>query len=161
MVTLKFYQPDDLPELDFHLNRIQSHYSALPKLALERIEERNQNEDFFAYPVTVFDEETVVGFLVLDFGEDKFEFTENSDSVLLRSLSVNPQFQGKGFGTNIMISLDDFVQEHFHDCKEIVLSVNETNTSALEIYLKTGYHLTGQIKEGRSGPQLVMSKKLG
>ncbi|WP_262891687.1 GNAT family N-acetyltransferase [Chryseobacterium caseinilyticum] len=59
-----------------------------------------------------------------------------------------------------MISLDHFIKKHFHNCKEIVLSVNERNTSALRIYLKTGYHLTGKIKEGRSGPQLVMSKIL-
>jgi len=160
MVSLNFYQPKDLSELDFQLNEIQSHYSALPKSVLERIEERNQNDDFFAYPITVFDNETIVGFFVLDFGDDKFEFTADAYSVLLRSLSINPEFQGKGIGTSVMIAIDDFVKDHFHDCKEIVLSVNERNISALEIYLKTGYHLTGKIKEGRSGPQLVMAKIL-
>lgn len=160
MVSLHFYQSKDLPELDFQLDEIQSHYSALPKQALERIEERNLNDDFFAYPVTIFDDERIVGFFVLDFGEDKFEFTTQPDSVLLRSLSINPEFQGKSIGKTMMILLDQFVKEHFHDCKEIVLSVNERNTSALEIYLKTGYNLTGQTKEGRSGPQLVMSKIL-
>ena len=160
MVSLNFYKPEDFSELDFDLNEIQSHYSALPKLALERIEERNQNDDFFVYPVTVLDGEHIVGFFVLDFGGDKFEFTANPESVLLRSLSINPKFQGKGIGSNVMISLDYFIKEHFHDCREIVLSVNERNTSALGIYLKTGYHLTGKIKEGRSGPQLVMSKIL-
>lgn len=160
MVSLNFYKPEDFSELDFDLNEIQSHYSALPKLALQRIDERNQNSDFFAYPVTVLDGEYIVGFFVLDFGGDKFEFTANPESVLLRSLSINPEFQGKGIGLNVMISLDHFIKEHFHNCKEIVLSVNERNTSALRIYLKTGYHLTGKIKEGRSGPQLVMSKIL-
>lgn len=160
MVSLNFYQTRDLADLDFQLDEIQSDYSALPKLALERIEERNLNDDFFAYPVTVFAEGKIAGFFVLDFGNDKFEFTAQSDSVLLRSLSINPKFQGKGIGTSVMNAIDVFVKEHFHDCREIVLSVNKRNISALEIYLKTGYHLTGKIKEGRSEPQLVMAKIL-
>jgi N-acetylglutamate synthase-like GNAT family acetyltransferase len=35
---------------------------------------------------------------VLDFGKDKFELTDNESSVLVRSLSVNPQMQGRGIG---------------------------------------------------------------
>lgn len=54
MVELKFFEPENLPELDYQLDEIQAQYSSLPKQALERIEARNQNDDFFAYPVTVF-----------------------------------------------------------------------------------------------------------
>lgn len=160
MVELKFFEPENLSDLGYKLDEIQAQYSALPKQALERIEARNQNEDFFAYPITVFYNEKIAGFCVLDFGNDKFELTDNKDSVLLRSLSINPEFQGEGIGTSVMIVIDDFIKEHFKDCNEIVLSVNERNSLAFQIYLKTGYHYEGKKINGRSGPQFVMFKIL-
>ncbi|MFC7346349.1 GNAT family N-acetyltransferase [Chryseobacterium zhengzhouense] len=160
MVELKFFEPKDLSELDYELDDIQSQYSALPKQALERIEARNQNEDFFAYPVTIFYYEKIAGFCVLDFGNDKFEMTDNSSSVLLRALSVNPEFQGKGIGKSMMVILDDFVKDHDKDCNEIVLAVNENNHLAFQIYLKAEYVFNGKRINGRNGPQLVMSKSL-
>ncbi|MFL9835470.1 GNAT family N-acetyltransferase [Chryseobacterium terrae] len=160
MVELKFFEPEDLSDLNYKLDEIQAQYSALPKQALERIEARNQNDDFFAYPITILYNEEIAGFCVLDFGNDKLELTDNQDSVLLRSLSINPEFQGKGIGKLMMIVLDDFIKEHFKDCNEIVLSVNERNDFAFQIYLKTGYNYEGKKIDGRSGPQFVMSKTL-
>jgi RimJ/RimL family protein N-acetyltransferase len=160
MTNLKFYEPENFPELDYVLDDSQAPYTATAKQSLEKIEERNQNEDFFAYPITIFHDEKVAGFFVLDFGEDKFDLTENPDSVLLRSLSVNPVFQGKGIGKSAMIEVDHFIKEHFSDCNEIVLAVNEQNTLAFQLYSKTGYIFDGKTRMGRSGPQYLMYKKL-
>lgn len=160
MVDLQFFEPKDLPELNYELDEIQAQFSALPQQALERIEARNQNDDFFAYPITIFYDEKVAGFCVLDFGDDKLALTDNADSVLLRSLSINPEFQGIGIGKSVMIVLDHFIKEHFKDCNEVVLSVNERNDLAFQIYLKTGYIFDGKKIEGRSGPQFVMFKNL-
>lgn len=160
MVDLQFFEPKDLPELNYKLEEIQAQFSALPQQALERIEARNQNDDFFAYPITIFYDEKVAGFCVLDFGDDKLALTDNADSVLLRSLSINPEFQGIGIGKSVMIVLDHFIKEHFKDCNEIVLSVNERNDLAFQIYLKTGYIFDGKKIEGRSGHQFVMFKNL-
>jgi GNAT superfamily N-acetyltransferase len=110
MTELKFYQPEDLSELDYILDDIQSQYTATAKQSLEKIEERNQRGDFFAYPITIFYQEKIAGFFVLDFGEDKFDLTENTDSVLLRSLSINPDFQGKGIGKSAMTEADHFIR---------------------------------------------------
>lgn len=160
MTELKFYQPENLSELDYVLDKIQSQFTATAKQSLQKIEERNQNGDFFAYPITIFHDEKIVGFFVLDFGEDKFDLTENQNSVLIRSLSVNPEFQGKGIGKSAMIEVDHFIKEHFTDCDEVVLAVNEKNTSAFQLYTSTGYVYDGKMREGRSGPQFLMSKKL-
>ncbi|MFY1047781.1 GNAT family N-acetyltransferase [Chryseobacterium sp. GP-SGM7] len=160
MVELQFFEPKHLSELTYSLDEIQAQYSSLPKQALERIESRNQNDDFFAYPITIFYDDKVAGFCVLDFGADKLELTDNSDAVLLRSLSVNPEFQGKGIGKSAMVAIDDFVKQHDKDCNEIVLSVNERNDLAFQIYQNQGYIYDGKKIDGRSGPQLVMSKIL-
>ena len=158
MIKLKFYEPEDFPELDYELDEIQAQYTATPKQALEKIEVRNQNEDFFAYPITILNDEKVAGFFVLDFGEDKLGLTGNPDSVLLRSFSVNPVFQGQGIGRSAMTEAEHFIREHFSDCNEIVLAVNEKNTSAFQLYAKSGYIFEGNMREGRSGPQYLMSK---
>lgn len=160
MTELKFYQPEDLSELDYVLDEIQTQFTATAKQSLVKIEERNQNGDFFAYPITILDDEKIAGFFVLDFGDDKFDLTENRNSVLIRSLSVNPEFQGKGIGKSAMMKVDHFIKEHFTDCSEIVLAVNEKNISAFQLYIATGYLYDGKMREGRSGPQFLMSKKL-
>jgi len=160
MINLKFYEPEDLPDLDYTLDDIQLQFTVTAKQALEKIEARNQNEDFFAYPITVFYDEKRAGFFVLDFGNDKFDLTENEDAVLLRSLSVNPHFQRKGIGKQAMIEVDRFIREHFTECNEIVLAVNEKNNIAFQMYSKTGYIFEGKMREGRSGPQYLMTKKL-
>lgn len=160
MITLQFYEPEDLAELNYILDDIQMQFTATVKQALERIEERNQHEDFFAYPITVFLGEKAVGFFVLDFGKDKMDLTDNQDSVLIRSLSVNPVYQGRGIGKSAMTEVDHFIKEHFRDCNEIVLAVNEKNTSAYQLYLKTGYRYDGKIRDGRSGPQFSLYKTL-
>lgn len=160
MISLKFYKEEDFPELDYVLDTIQSQFTATAKQTLEKIKERNLNKDFLAYPVSIFDDGKAAGFFVIDFGKDKFEFTENNDSALIRSLSINPDFQGKGIGKQAMIEVDYFIKNHFPDCNEIVLAVNEANTLAFQLYIKTGYVYEGKVKEGRCGSQYQMSKKL-
>lgn len=157
MVHLQFFISEDLAGLNYVLDEVQSLYTSTAEQALERIKERN---DGLAFPVSIFNDEILVGFLVLDFGADKFDITDNPNSVLLRSLSINPDFQGKGIGKSMMFVIDEFVKKHFDTCDEIVLAVNQNNTLAYEIYLKTGYLYDGKIREGRTGPQYLMSKKL-
>lgn len=124
---------------------------------MERIKERNDPK---AFAITVFEDRQPSGFFVLDFGEDKFELTDNNTSVLLRSLSINPILQGKGIGKAAMQIVGDFVKNNFPGCDEIVLAVNQKNVSAYHIYLKTGYLYDGKSRMGRSGPQYLMSRKI-
>ncbi|WP_449399429.1 GNAT family N-acetyltransferase [Chryseobacterium wanjuense] len=139
------------------MNELQLQYTSSAEFALERIKERNTGLEF---PITIFNAEKPVGFFVLDFGEDKLDLTDNPNSTLLRSLSVNPALQGKGIGKKAMLQIDDFTRNHFKDCDEIVLAVNQNNISAYELYLKTGYHYEGKTRIGRSSPQYLMFKKL-
>lgn len=155
MTSLHFFKPENLSGLQYTLDETQSLFTATAEQALERIKER---EDDLAHPITIFHGEKPAGFFVLDFGEDKFDLTDNKNSVLLRSFSINPQLQGKGIGKSAMLKLDNFVKEHFRECNEIVLAVNEKNSSAYHIYLKTNYLYDGKSRIGRSGPQYLMYK---
>ena len=157
MVLLQFYYSEDFAELAYDLDENQSMFTSSVENALHRIKERNDGK---AFPITIFLDDKKVGFFVLDFGNDKFPLSENQKCVLLRSLSINPDFQGKGIGKASMLKIEAFVRENFPDCNEVVLAVNEKNTLAFELYLKTGYLYEGKIIEGRVGPQFVMFKKL-
>lgn len=157
MNSLHFFKPEDISGLQYTLDETQSLFTATAEQALERIKER---DDDLAHPITIFYDEKPAGFFVLDFGEDKFDLTDNKNSVLLRSFSINPQLQGKGIGKSAMLKLDDFVKEHFRACDEIVLAVNQKNISAYQLYLKAEYVFEGKTRIGRSGPQFLMHKTL-
>lgn len=157
MIHLEFFKPEDLSELSYALYETQMRFTATAQQALQSISERDDDD---AFPVTIFENDIPVGFFVLDFGKDKFELTDDETSVLLRSLSVNPQMQGKGIGKMAMLEAGDFVKNQFGDCNEIVLAVNQQNNSAYHIYLKAGYIFDGKTRIGRSGPQYLMYKKL-
>ncbi len=92
MIKIDFYKPENFSELNHDLDQIQIQFTVTMRLALERLAERNSNNDFFAKPITIFYEGKPVGFSVIDFGEDKMELSENKNCVLVRSLSVNQKF---------------------------------------------------------------------
>ena len=96
----------------------------------------------------------------MDFGIDKLDLTENENSTLLRSLSINPEYQGKGIGKTAMIVLSDFVKENFPECDEVVLAVNFNNKSAYDLYLKCGFKDEGKTREFKNGYQHLLSKRI-
>jgi len=157
MVRLELFKQEDFSALNYALDENQQQYTSTVEQALKRIKERNDSK---AFSVTVFEDDEPAGFFVLDFGEDKFELTDNTQSTLLRSLSINPALQGRGIGKEAMQIVDEFVKKTFPDCNEIVLAVNQKNLSAYHLYLKTGYLYDGKSRMGRSGPQYLMYKKL-
>ncbi|REC74994.1 GNAT family N-acetyltransferase [Chryseobacterium elymi] len=157
MIRLDFFKESDFTELNYALDKNQLQYTSTVEKALARINNRNDGKEF---AVTIFEGEKPAGFFALDFGEDKLDLTDNEKSVLLRSLSINPDLQGKGIGKTAMDKVDGFVKENFPYCNEIVLAVNQKNVSAYHIYLKAGYLYNGKTRIGRNGPQYLMYKKL-
>lgn len=158
MTTLAFYKPEDFIDLtNYTLDDEQSQFTAMPKATLEIIKEKNTGDKF---PVSIFLNDKAVGFFVLDFGEDKFDLTENVNSTLLRSLSINPEYQGKGVGKTAMVIVSDFIKENFPACTEIVLAVNFNNKSAYNLYLKCGFLDEGKTREMSKGSQHLLSKRI-
>lgn len=160
MIRLKFYKAEDFTELNYQLNDLQMEFTATVDFALERILEREKNGDFFAKPISIFENEIPVGFFVFDLGKDKLELSDNFNCILVRSFSINPKFQGLGYGKMAMNLVPKFVQNNYPDVSEVVLSVNEKNDLAYQIYLKTGYNYYGKTREGRSGLQRILTKKI-
>ena len=97
---------------------------------------------------------------VLDFGKDKLTLTENEKSILIRSVSLNPLFQGKGIAKEAFNKISEFANENFPKYNELVLTVNFKNEKAHQLYLKTNFIDEGKTAENRNGPQHILSKKI-
>ncbi|WP_413533879.1 GNAT family N-acetyltransferase [Empedobacter brevis] len=156
-IQLKYTEVNHHDALLYNLTEEQLPFTALPIQAFERLEERI---DDYAKPITILLNDKPIGFFVLDYGDDKLELTKNENSLLVRSLSVNPIYQGKGYGKIAMKLLDNFVKENFPTINELVLAVNVKNKSAYDLYLKTGYVDDGSQREWYNGLQHLLKKKL-
>ncbi|WP_300669131.1 GNAT family N-acetyltransferase [Soonwooa sp.] len=157
MTTIIAYEPlyfNDLMAYD--LDEEQAEFSRIPAQVLT--DPKMMTNQHFHHCI-LFDGK-VVGFFTLDFSDERLTYSSNKDAVLLRSLSINPAFQGKGIAKSVMLQLPDWVKTHFPRANEIVFGVNIRNKNAYELYLKTGYSDSGNIYEGKKGPQNLMFKTL-
>ncbi|HAY3563140.1 TPA: GNAT family N-acetyltransferase [Elizabethkingia meningoseptica] len=139
------------------LDESQSQFSLVPRQILDN-PAIMELENRFQY--TILHENNIVGFFSLDFSSDKLIYSDHVHAVLLRALSINPKFQGRGIAKSAMLKLPAFVKQNFPEVEEIVFGVNATNQSAYQLYIKTGYQDSGKIYEGLKGPQHIMLMKL-
>lgn len=141
--------------MHYELDEERNQFTVLPK---ENLATRNILADPEKHAVSIMLEDKAIGFFVFDSGADKAPLADNAKALLLRSLSVNPAYQGRGFGRQAMTICDEYVQHHLAAYNEIVLSVNLKNTVAYGMYVKAGFTDTGKIIDGRNGLQHVMAK---
>lgn len=158
-IFLKSYNQSHYDELiKFDLPQNQINFTALPAHAIEQMNKRVDRENLKA--VTIILKDKPIGFFVLDYGKDKLELTDNINSLLLRSLSMNPLYQGKGYGKKAMYLLDEFIKCNYTDIEELVLAVNFKNKLAYQLYLKVGYEDNGKTRKWLQGFQHLLKKKL-
>lgn len=89
------------------LDETQSQFSLVPREILDN-SEIMENKRRFQY--TILHESNVAGFFSLDFSAHLQNYSDSANAVLLRALSMNPEFQGKGIAKSAMIMLPDFVK---------------------------------------------------
>lgn len=157
MITLTPLSTMHQDELSYALSDEQMQFTALPKDWFD-------DERADAYKVAILDDELcrAVGFFVLDFGQDKYRYTDNPNAVLLRSMSINPTFQGMGYAKNALNfkCLQEFCKTHIPLCHEIVLGVNHANVSAQRLYEKAGFIKQARTFMGQKGEQWVYCLKI-
>lgn len=158
-IFLELYNQNHYNELiKYNLPKDQINFTALPAKAIEQLSKRKDQENLKA--ITILLAEKPIGFFVLDYGKDKLELTDNINSLLLRSLSMNPFYQGKGYGKKAMYLLDEFIKCNYTDIEELVLAVNFKNKLAYQLYLKVGYEDNGKTRKWLQGFQYLLKKKL-
>ena len=157
MITLAPLSTMHQDELSYALGDEQKQFTTLPN-------EWFDDERADAYKVVILDDELcrAVGFFVLDFGRDKYCYTDNPNAVLLRSMSMNPDFQGMGYAKNALDvkRLQEFCKMHIPLCDEFVLGVNHANVSAQRLYEKVGFIRQARTVMGQKGEEWVYCLKI-
>lgn len=92
MITLAPLSSTRQNELSYESGDEQMQFAVLPKNWLD-----DERADASRMVILDDDLHQVVGFFVVDIGQDKYRYTDNPNAVLLRSMSRNPVFQGKGY----------------------------------------------------------------
>ncbi|NOV02178.1 GNAT family N-acetyltransferase [Paenibacillus planticolens] len=154
---LVFYQTEHKTALEaFHLPDTQKQFTGMPKEMLQIA-----LEDKHRFPVVIVANGNPVGFFVLYDGEERFEYSDHANSLVLRAFSINYYEQGNGYAKAALRQLKDFVELHFLEVEEIALAVNLQNPCARHVYLSCGFIDNGRTKMGRNGLQhiLVMPMK--
>ncbi|OFI46208.1 hypothetical protein BG262_04120 [Floricoccus penangensis] len=152
-MKLKLYDDSDFFKVsDYFLK--DAYYTAHP---IDTIKISVDNRKY--HPVLSLDsDDNLVCFFVLDEGSDKFKYTEENDSLLLRAFSTDSKYLRKGYATKTIESLAEFVKKEFPEVKQVVLGVNEKNLSAISLYLKTEFKDSGVKYLGKKGYQKVLLK---
>jgi RimJ/RimL family protein N-acetyltransferase len=117
--------------------------------------------DFFklgnsCFAVIIFHKEEPIGFFILHRSKEAQEYTNNLNTIFLRSFSIDRNHQSQGFGSAAMGILPQFIRENVPEIEEIILTVHEKNVPAMKLYEKSGFTCNGKTKEGRKGIEHVM-----
>ncbi|MDO4643258.1 MAG: GNAT family N-acetyltransferase [Cardiobacteriaceae bacterium] len=156
-ILLTPWQHEHTSPLNYRLNSVQASFTRTPYEWL-------LDNGFTAtqLPVTILADDVPIGFFILDSGTDKQPYTDNPHALLLRSMSMNPAWQGRGLAKQALapIKLSALIASRFPEANEIILGVNQRNTPAHRLYLACGFCDTGRTYMGIQELQYVLSLPL-
>ncbi|WP_413475837.1 GNAT family N-acetyltransferase [Staphylococcus equorum] len=149
-ITVQVYEDKYKDVLyNFKLNERQQIYSSLPS---EVLEDALQDKDRIAN-IALNKKGEVVGFFVLHQYYQHEGYDTPKQVIYVRSLSVNQNFQGYGYGTKMMMYLPQYVQSLFPDFNHLYLVVDAENESAWNVYERAGFMHTATKEEGPLGKE--------
>ena len=150
-MQIRFYRSSDREDLQsYRLTDLR--FTNHPSQAVADLENR--------CAILGLDEDQIVTFLILDAGEKKFTYGGQPDSLLLRSFSTDEDFRMRGYGSQTLKLLPDFIKEYLPMYKSIILGVNERNQVASYLYRETGFSKKPQRILGPAGWQEVYELKI-
>ena len=149
-ITIHLYEEQYRDALyKFKLNERQRIYSSLPEEVLDdALNDPNRKAN-----VVLNNDGDVVGFFVLHQHYQHEGYDTPEEVVYIRSLSINEQFQGHGYGTKIMMNLPEYVQSVFPDFGHLYLVVDAENEAAWNVYVRAGFMHTATKEEGPIGKE--------
>lgn len=92
-----------------------------------------------AFPFAIYEEEKVVGFIMLGYYEARNQYT-------LWKFLIDKRFQSKGFGKEALKQGIVYLKERFH-AKEIYTGVSVGNETAKHLYKSLGFVETGLVED--------------
>lgn len=101
-----------------------------------------------AYPFAVYDDESVVGFIMMGYYEAKEYYT-------LWKFMIDKKHQHKGYGRKALELGIQFIKDKF-DAKEVYTGVVPGNDAAKNLYKSIGFKDTGLVELGMEEMRLVL-----
>ncbi len=118
------------------------------------------SEDAYAYPFGIYDDDTLVGFLMIGYNEAGIEDDAPDilkDNYCLWRLMIDKNHQGKGFGREAVRLALEFIRTWPHGKAEYcVLSYEPENEVAKKLYASFGFVENGEM----DGDEVVAVLKL-
>ena len=110
------------------------------------------SDDSYAYPFAIYDDETLVGFLMLGYNEAALEGQNAPASLrnnyILWRLMIDKRYQKKGFGREAVRLALEFVRTWSHGKAEAcVTSYNPENKAAENLYASFGFVENGEMDD--------------
>lgn len=94
MVKILEYQTEHFADLtSYTLPEEQAMFSRIPAEVLNNPRIDDETDRFY---YTIMYNDKAVGFFLLEFAHDRWYKPQDETAALLRSLTLNPEFQGKG-----------------------------------------------------------------
>ncbi|MFC1256687.1 GNAT family N-acetyltransferase [Staphylococcus xylosus] len=134
---------------DFNLNERQQIYSSLPKDVLD---DAINDEDRIAN-IALNEAGDVIGFFVLHQYYQHEGYDTPNQVIYVRSLSVNEDYQGYGYGRKMMMYLPQYVQDLFPNFNHLYLVVDAENKGAWNVYERAGFMHAATKEEGPIGKE--------
>jgi diamine N-acetyltransferase len=97
------------------------------------------------YPLAIYEQEELVGFLMYAFYSADEEYPKDSWWVL--RLMIDSNHQKKGYGRQAIEEFEKYFKKNY-DVKELRISAEPANHQAIELYEKMGFKKTGETVEG-------------
>ena len=101
-----------------------------------------------AYPFAVYDDDTIVGFIMMGYYEAKEYYT-------LWKFMIDKRYQNKGYGRRALELGIQNIKDRFN-VSEIYTGVIPGNTIAKNLYKSVGFKETGVIESGMEEMRLVL-----
>lgn len=133
----------------------QAIFTSIPSLIVETFQ-----RDKFNQPFVICSEGLIVGWFALYTDRSGNIYTENETAILLKSFSIDALHQKKGYALEALRVLPNVVKEHYKDRDEIILTVHETNTPAINLYKKAGFVYRGGDYDGEYGIEMIFHRYL-
>ncbi|MBY0123786.1 GNAT family N-acetyltransferase [Bacillus sp. S/N-304-OC-R1] len=155
IVLVEYNDTFDEQLSNFHLPKEQLQFTSMP---LEKI--NNPNVSNNAKHVLILENGIPVGYFALEDGDKLLKYSNNINARLLTAFSIDSKNQGKGLAKIGLQLLPEFVRNNLPGTDEIVLGVNQRNTPAYNLYLKTGFVDENEFYEGPKGPQHILHMRV-
>ena len=137
MVSLKSVTRENLEEvLALRVNEDQEKYVISNAESLSRAYVYSET----AYPFAIYDDDIIVGFIMMGYYEVKGYYT-------LWEFMIDHKYQNKGYGRQALKLGLDFVREKFGTV-DIYTWVTPGNTVAKKLYESVGFESTGLVELG-------------